>query len=44
MKKMPGSEHFAHACLSDRNNFKKVANELEKASLRNESFFVLWNN
>jgi len=38
VKKMPRSERFAHACLSDRNNFKKITNELEKAWLRSEIF------
>ena len=38
MKKIPRSEHFAHACLSGRNNFKKVTNELEKAWFRSDVF------
>jgi len=35
---MPRSEHFAHACLSDRNNFKKVTNDLEKTWHRSDMF------
>ena len=33
MKKILRSELIAHACLSDRNTFKEVLNEPEKAWL-----------